>query len=33
VLGSVFALAGRQIGGGIIAGNSLISFLAWRADS
>jgi putative ABC transport system permease protein len=33
VLGSVFARAGRQIGGGIIAGNSLILLLAWRADS
>ena len=30
---SVFARAGRQIGGGIIAGNSLIVFFAWRADS
>ena len=33
VLGSVFTRAGRQLGGGIIAGNSLILFLAWRADS
>jgi hypothetical protein len=33
VLGSVFARAGRQLGGGIIAGNSLIVLLAWRADS
>ena len=33
VLGSVFARAGRQLGGGIIEGNSLILFLAWRADS
>jgi predicted permease len=33
VLGSVFARAGRQLGGGIIAGNSLILFFAWRADS
>jgi flagellin-like protein len=33
VLGSVFARAGRQLGGGIIAGNSLILFLAWRSDS
>ena len=33
VLGSVFASAGRQLGGGIIAGNSLILFFAWRADS
>ena len=33
VLGSVFARAGRQIGGGIIAGNSLILLFAWRAES
>jgi ABC-type antimicrobial peptide transport system permease subunit len=33
VLGIVFARAGRQIGGGIIAGNILILFFAWRADS
>jgi putative ABC transport system permease protein len=33
VIGSVFARAGRQLGGGIIAGNSLILLLAWRADS
>jgi putative ABC transport system permease protein len=33
VLGSVFARAGRQLGGGILAGNSLILFFAWRADS
>jgi len=33
VLGSVFARAGRQLGGGIIGGNSLILLLAWRADS
>jgi hypothetical protein len=33
VLRSVFARAGRQLGGGIIAGNSIILFLAWRADS
>src|SRR6185295_6839869 len=33
VLGNVFARAGRQLGGGIIAGNSLILLLAWRADS
>ena len=30
---SVFARAGRQLGGGIIAGNSLILLLAWRSDS
>jgi putative ABC transport system permease protein len=33
VLRSIFARAGRQLGGGIIAGNSLILLLAWRADS
>ena len=33
VLGSVFARAGRQLGGGIVAGNALILLLAWRADS
>src|SRR4029453_4973892 len=33
VLGSMFARAARQLGGGIIAGNSLILLLAWRADS
>jgi predicted permease len=33
VLRTVFARAGRQLGGGIIAGNTLILFLAWRADS
>jgi putative ABC transport system permease protein len=33
VLGSVFASAGRQLGGGIIAGNGLILLLAWHADS
>jgi hypothetical protein len=33
VLGSVFARASRQLGSGIIAGNSLILLLAWRADS
>ena len=33
VLGSVFVRAGRQLGGGIIVGNSLIVLLAWRADS
>jgi putative ABC transport system permease protein len=33
VLRSVFARAGRQLGGGIIAGNSLILLLAWRTDS
>jgi putative ABC transport system permease protein len=33
VLRTVFARAGRQLGGGIIAGNSLILLLAWRTDS
>jgi putative ABC transport system permease protein len=33
VLRTVFARAARQLGGGIIAGNSLILFLAWRTDS
>jgi predicted permease len=33
VLSIVFARAGRQLGGGIIAGNCLILFLAWRTDS
>jgi predicted permease len=33
VLGNVFARAGRQLGGGIVAGNSLILFFAWRSDS
>jgi hypothetical protein len=33
VLGSVFARAARQLGGGIIAGNTLIMLIAWRSDS
>jgi putative ABC transport system permease protein len=33
VLGSVFARAARQLGGGIIAGNSIILLLAWRANA
>jgi hypothetical protein len=33
LLASVFARTGRQLGGGIIAGNTLIMLLAWRADS
>jgi putative ABC transport system permease protein len=33
VLRTVFVRAGRQLGGGIIAGNSLILLLAWRSDS
>jgi predicted permease len=32
VLRSVFARAGRQLGGGIIAGNSIILLIAWRND-
>jgi putative ABC transport system permease protein len=33
VLRTVFTRAGRQLGGGIVAGNSLILLLAWRADA
>ena len=33
VLRTVFSRAGRQLGGGIVAGNALIVLLAWRADS
>jgi putative ABC transport system permease protein len=33
VLRTVFARAGRQLGGGIVAGNSLILLIAWRTDS
>ena len=33
VLGTLFARAGRQLGIGVIAGNTLILLLAWRADS
>jgi len=33
VLRTVFARAARQLGGGILAGNSLILLLAWRSDS
>ncbi|HTI36420.1 MAG TPA: FtsX-like permease family protein [Vicinamibacterales bacterium] len=33
VLRTVFARAGRQLGGGIIAGDLIILLLAWRADS
>jgi hypothetical protein len=33
VLRTVFARAGRQLAGGIIAGNSLILLIAWRADA
>jgi putative ABC transport system permease protein len=33
VLRTVFARACRQLGGGIIAGNSIILLIAWRADA
>jgi hypothetical protein len=33
VLRTVFARAGRQLGGGIIAGNSIILLIAWRAGA
>jgi hypothetical protein len=33
VLRTVFARAGRQLGGGILAGNGIILLLAWRSDS
>jgi putative ABC transport system permease protein len=33
VLRTVFASAARQLGGGIIAGNSIILLIAWHADS
>src|SRR4051812_311045 len=33
VLRTVFDRAARQLGGGIVAGNIIIVFLAWRADS
>jgi hypothetical protein len=33
VLRTVFARAGRQLGGGMLAGNGLILLIAWRADS
>jgi ABC-type antimicrobial peptide transport system permease subunit len=33
VLGTVFARAGRQLGGGIIAGNSIVLLIAWRASA
>ena len=33
VLGIMFARAGRQLAGGIIGGNSLIVFFAWRSGS
>jgi putative ABC transport system permease protein len=33
VLRTVFARAGRQLGGGILAGNTIILLIAWRTDS
>jgi putative ABC transport system permease protein len=33
VLRTVFARAGRQLGGGIIAGNTIILLIAWRTES
>jgi ABC-type antimicrobial peptide transport system permease subunit len=33
VLRTVFARAGRQLGGGILAGNGIVLLIAWRADS
>jgi putative ABC transport system permease protein len=33
VLRTVFARAARQLGGGIIAGNTIIMLIAWRVDS
>jgi len=33
VLRTVFARAGRQLGGGIFAGNSIVLLIAWRTDS
>jgi ABC-type antimicrobial peptide transport system permease subunit len=33
VLRTVFARAGRQLGGGIVAGNSMVLLIAWRSDS
>jgi hypothetical protein len=33
VLRTVFARAGRQLGGGILAGNSIILLIAWRSES
>jgi len=33
VLRTVFARASRQLGGGIVAGNSIILLLAWRAEA
>jgi hypothetical protein len=33
VLRTVFARAARQLGGGIVAGNSIILLIAWRTDA
>jgi len=33
LLRTVFARAGRQLGGGIIAGNSIVLLIAWRTDA
>jgi ABC-type antimicrobial peptide transport system permease subunit len=33
VLRAVFARAGRQLSGGIIAGNTIVLFIAWRTDA
>ena len=33
VLRTVFARAGRQLGGGIIAGNGIVLFIAWQASA
>jgi hypothetical protein len=33
VLRALFARAGRQLGGGIIAGNSIVLFIAWRTGA
>ena len=33
MLRTVFARAGRPLDGGIIAGNSIILLIAWRADA
>jgi ABC-type antimicrobial peptide transport system permease subunit len=33
VLRTVFARAGRQLGGGIVAGNGIVLLIAWRTDA
>ena len=33
VLRAVFARAGRQLGGGVIAGNSIVLLIAWRTGA